>query len=73
MDDVTLLSLVSPRRSTLPQGGMRLLRKCSQGLGDNQDIHLADTSRGRWAASKMYAFCESGPRCSPADGLLGVP
>ena len=44
--DVVVLSLVPPRRShsSAAQGGMQAaLGNCAMGLGDNPDVHFAET------------------------------
>jgi fumarate reductase flavoprotein subunit len=57
--DVTVLSLVPPRRShsCAAQGGMQAaLANCVKGAGDSADLHFADTVRGSdWGADQEVA------------------
>ena len=65
--DVIILSLVPPRRShsSAAQGGMQAsLGNCAKGIGDNPDVHFADTVKGSdWGCDQDRArmFCELAP------------
>ncbi|MBE0467678.1 MAG: FAD-binding protein, partial [Candidatus Desulforudis sp.] len=57
--DVTILSLVPPRRShsTAAQGGMQAaLGNCALGRGDSPDVHFIDTVKGSdWGCEQDVA------------------
>ena len=57
--DSIVLSLVPPKRShsKAAQGGMQAsLANVIKGVGDNEDIHFADTGRGSdWGADQSEA------------------
>src|SRR3972149_2758702 len=57
--DVTILSLVPPRRShsTAAQGGMQAsLGNVAMGKGDNPDVHFLDTVKGSdWGCEQDVA------------------
>ncbi len=77
--DVTILSLVPPRRShsTAAQGGMQAsLGNCAMGEGDNPDIHFADTVKGSdWGCDQDVArlFVETAPIAVREMAVWGVP
>ncbi|MBO8129475.1 MAG: fumarate reductase flavoprotein subunit [Peptococcaceae bacterium] len=77
--DVTVLSLVPPRRShsTAAQGGMQAsLGNCAMGQGDNPDIHFEDTVKGSdWGCDQDVArlFCETAPIAVRQMAHWGVP
>jgi fumarate reductase flavoprotein subunit len=77
--DVTILSLVPPRRShsTAAQGGMQAsLGNVGKGLGDNPDIHLADTIKGSdWGCEQDVArlFVNLAPVAVRQMAYWGVP
>ncbi|WP_347488641.1 fumarate reductase flavoprotein subunit [Desulfoscipio sp. XC116] len=77
--DVTLLSLVPPRRShsTAAQGGMQAsLGNCAMGEGDNSDVHFADTVKGSdWGCDQEVArlFVENAPLAVREMAIWGVP
>ncbi|MFZ5898818.1 MAG: fumarate reductase flavoprotein subunit [Bacillota bacterium] len=77
--NVTILSLVPPRRShsTAAQGGMQAsLGNCAMGRGDNPDIHFADTVKGSdWGCDQDVArlFCETVPIAVRQMAAWGVP
>lgn len=77
--DVTLLSLVPPRRShsTAAQGGMQAsLGNCAMGEGDNSDVHFADTVKGSdWGCDQEVArmFVETAPLAVREMAIWGVP
>ncbi len=76
---VTLLSLVPPRRShsTAAQGGMQAsLGNVAMGYGDNPDIHFADTVKGSdWGCDQEVArlFAELAPGAVRQMAYWGVP
>ena len=76
---VTLLSLVPPRRShsTAAQGGMQAaLGNCAMGQGDNPDVHFADTVKGSdWGCDQEVAriFVENAPIAVRQMSQWGVP
>jgi fumarate reductase flavoprotein subunit len=76
---VTLLSLVPPRRShsTAAQGGMQAsLANVAMGYGDNPDIHFADTVKGSdWGCDQEVArlFVELAPKAVRQMAYWGVP
>ncbi len=77
--EVTILSLVPPRRShsTAAQGGMQAsLGNVAMGYGDNPDIHFADTVKGSdWGCDQEVArlFCELAPVAVRQMSNWGVP
>lgn len=77
--EVTLLSLVPPRRShsTAAQGGMQgSLGNCAKGLGDNPDVHFADTVKGAdWGCEQDVArlFADNAIRAIRELSYWGVP
>jgi fumarate reductase flavoprotein subunit len=77
--EVTILSLVPPRRShsTAAQGGMQAsLGNAAKGLGDNPDIHLADTIKGSdWGCEQDVArlFVNLAPIAVRQMNYWGVP
>jgi fumarate reductase flavoprotein subunit len=77
--DVIVLSLVPPRRShsSAAQGGMQAsLGNCAKGIGDNTDIHFADTVKGSdWGCDQDRArlFCELAPVAVRQMSYWGVP
>ncbi len=78
-NDVTLLSLVPPRRShsCAAQGGMQAaLANCVKGYGDNPDIHFLDTVRGSdWGADQevVRIFVDQAPVAVRELAHYGVP
>jgi fumarate reductase flavoprotein subunit len=77
--DVIVLSLVPPRRShsSAAQGGMQAsLGNCAKGIGDNPDVHFADTVKGSdWGCDQDRArlFCELAPLAVRQMSYWGVP
>ena len=77
--EVTILSLVPPRRShsTAAQGGMQAsLGNVAKGYGDNPDIHFADTVKGSdWGCDQEVArlFVELAPVATRQMSQWGVP
>ncbi|MTI79498.1 MAG: fumarate reductase flavoprotein subunit [Firmicutes bacterium] len=77
--NVTILSLVPPRRShsTAAQGGMQAaLGNCAMGHGDNPDIHFEDTVKGSdWGCDQEVArlFCDTMPVAVREMAHWGVP
>jgi fumarate reductase flavoprotein subunit len=77
--DVTLLSLVPPRRShsCAAQGGMQAaLGNCVKAEGDNPTLHFLDTVRGSdWGADQEVAtiFAEEAPVAVRELAHWGVP
>jgi fumarate reductase flavoprotein subunit len=77
--DVTILSLVPPRRShsTAAQGGMQAsLGNVAMGYGDNTDIHFADTVKGSdWGCEQDVArlFVELAPVAVRQMAFWGCP
>ena len=76
---VTLLSLVPPRRShsCAAQGGMQAaLGNCAQSKGDDATLHFLDTVRGSdWGADQEVAriFADEAPRAVRELAHWGVP
>lgn len=77
--DVTVLSLVPPKRShsAAAQGGMQAaLANSLKGMGDNEDIHFIDTIRGSdWGADQEVArmFVDTAPKAVRELAAWGVP
>jgi len=77
--DVTLLSLVPPRRShsAAAQGGMQAsLGNSAKGAGDNPTIHWLDTVKGSdWGADQEVAriFADNAPIAMREMAHYGVP
>jgi len=77
--EVTILSLVPPRRShsTAAQGGMQAsLGNVAMGYGDNPDVHFEDTVKGSdWGCDQDVArlFVELAPVAVRQMSLWGVP
>ena len=77
--EVVILSLVPPRRShsSAAQGGMQAaLGNCAMGLGDNPDVHFADTVKGSdWGCEQDVArlFVDTAPVAVREMALWGVP
>jgi fumarate reductase flavoprotein subunit len=77
--EVTILSLVPPRRShsTAAQGGMQAsLGNVAMGYGDNPDIHFEDTVKGSdWGCDQEVArlFVELAPVAVRQMSHWGVP
>lgn len=77
--EVTILSLVPPRRShsCAAQGGMQAaLGNCVKGAGDSPTLHFLDTVRGSdWGADQEVAriFAEEAPRAVRELAAFGVP
>jgi len=77
--EVTILSLVPPRRShsCAAQGGMQAaLGNCVKADGDNPAVHFLDTVRGSdWGADQEVAriFTEEAPRAVRELAAFGVP
>jgi fumarate reductase flavoprotein subunit len=77
--EVTILSLVPPRRShsTAAQGGMQAsLGNVAMGYGDNPDIHFADTVKGSdWGCDQEVArlFVTRAPVAVRQMSHWGVP
>lgn len=77
--NVTILSLVPPRRShsTAAQGGMQAaLGNCAMGRGDSPDVHFADTVKGSdWGCDQDVArlFCDTAPVAVRQMAQWGVP
>ena len=77
--EVTMLSLVPPRRShsCAAQGGMQAaLGNCVKAEGDNPDWHFLDTVRGSdWGADQEVAriFAEEAPEAVRELAHFGVP
>lgn len=77
--EVTILSLVPPRRShsTAAQGGMQAsLGNSAMGKGDNTDVHFADTVKGSdWGCDQEVAriFVENAPIAVRQMSYWGVP
>jgi fumarate reductase flavoprotein subunit len=78
-NEVIILSLVPPRRShsSAAQGGMQAsLGNCAKGIGDNPDVHFADTVKGSdWGCDQDRArlFCELAPIAVRQMSYWGVP
>lgn len=77
--ETIILSLVPPKRShsAAAQGGMQAsLANCIQGMGDNEDVHFADTVRGSdWGADQQVArmFVNTAPKAVRELAAWGVP
>ena len=77
--DVVMLSLVPPRRShsAAAQGGMQAsFGNSAKGLGDNPDIHFADTVKGSdWGADqdRVRLFCNLAPVAARQMAHWGIP
>jgi fumarate reductase flavoprotein subunit len=77
--EVVILSLVPPRRShsCAAQGGMQAaLGNCAMGLGDNPDVHFADTVKGSdWGCEQDVArlFVDTAPVAVREMAAWGVP
>ncbi len=77
--DVTILSVVPPRRShsCAAQGGMQAaLANCVKAGGDNPDWHFLDTVRGSdWGADQEVAriFADEAPSAVRELAYYGVP
>ncbi|MBC8214420.1 MAG: fumarate reductase flavoprotein subunit [Candidatus Marinimicrobia bacterium] len=77
--DVTLLSLVPPRRShsSAAQGGMQAsLGNSNKGAGDNPTVHWLDTVKGSdWGADQEVAriFADNAPIAMREMAHYGVP
>ncbi len=77
--DVTILSVVPPRRShsCAAQGGMQAaLANCMKASGDNPDWHFLDTVRGSdWGADQEVAriFADEAPSAVRELAYYGVP
>ena len=77
--EVRILSLVPPRRShsTAAQGGMQgSLANCAKGLGDNPDVHFADTVKGAdWGCEQDVArlFADNAVQAIRELNYWGVP
>ncbi len=77
--DSIVLSLVPPKRShsKAAQGGMQAsLANVIKGLGDNEDIHFADTVRGSdWGADQdvVRMFVHTSPKAVRELAAWGVP
>ena len=77
--DSIVLSLVPPKRShsKAAQGGMQAsLANVIKGLGDNEDIHFADTVRGSdWGADQdvVRMFVHTAPKAVRELAAWGVP
>jgi len=77
--DVTILSLVPPKRShsAAAQGGMQAsLANTLKGAGDNEDVHFEDTVRGSdWGCDQVVArmFAHTAPKAVRELAAWGVP
>lgn len=77
--DAIVLSLVPPKRShsKAAQGGMQAsLANVIKGVGDNEDIHFADTVRGSdWGADQevVRMFVNTSPKAVRELAAWGVP
>ncbi|MDX1695143.1 MAG: FAD-binding protein, partial [Ketobacteraceae bacterium] len=77
--DVTLLSLVPPKRShsAAAQGGMQAsLANAAKGEGDNEDLHFLDTVHGSdWGADQnvVRMFVNTAPKAVRELAAWGVP
>lgn len=77
--DVLVLSMVPPKRShsAAAQGGMQAsLANVVKGLGDNEDVHFADTVRGSdWGADQdvVRMFVHTAPKAVREMAAWGVP
>ncbi len=74
-----VLSLVPPKRShsSAAQGGMQAsLANVVRGVGDNEDVHFADTVRGSdWGADQevVRMFVQTAPKAARELAAWGVP
>jgi fumarate reductase flavoprotein subunit len=77
--DCIVLSLVPPKRShsAAAQGGMQAsLANSIKGVGDNEDVHFADTVRGSdWGADQQVVrmFTNTAPKAVRELAAWGVP
>ena len=77
--DTIVLSLVPPKRShsKAAQGGMQAsLGNVIKGLGDNEDVHFADTVRGSdWGADQdvVRMFVNTSPKAVRELAAWGLP
>ena len=77
--DSIILSLVPPKRShsAAAQGGMQAsLANVTRGIGDNEDVHFADTVRGSdWGADQevVRMFVHTAPQAARELAAWGVP
>jgi fumarate reductase flavoprotein subunit len=77
--DCIVLSLVPPKRShsAAAQGGMQAsLANGIKGVGDNEDVHFADTVRGSdWGADQQVVrmFTNTAPKAVRELAAWGVP
>lgn len=77
--DTLILSLVPPKRShsAAAQGGMQAsLANAIKGVGDNEDVHFADTVRGSdWGADQQVVrmFVNTAPKAVRELAAWGVP
>ena len=77
--DTIILSLVPPKRShsKAAQGGMQAsLGNVIKGLGDNEDVHFADTVKGSdWGCDQDVArlFVNTSPKAVRELAAWGVP
>lgn len=77
--DTIILSLVPPKRShsKAAQGGMQAsLGNVIKGLGDNEDVHFADTVKGSdWGCDQVVArlFVNTSPKAVRELAAWGVP
>ena len=77
--DSIVLSLVPPKRShsKAAQGGMQAsLANVIKGVGDNEDVHFADTVRGSdWGADQdvVRMFVNTSPKAVRELAAWGVP
>ena len=77
--DTIVLSLVPPKRShsKAAQGGMQAsLANVIKGVGDNEDVHFADTVRGSdWGADQdvVRMFVNTSPKAVRELAAWGVP
>jgi fumarate reductase flavoprotein subunit len=77
--EVIILSLVPPKRShsAAAQGGMQAsLGNALKGMGDNEDVHFADTVRGSdWGADQdvVRMFVNTAPKAVRELAAWGVP
>ena len=77
--DTLILSLIPPKRShsKAAQGGMQAsLGNVIKGLGDNEDVHFADTVKGSdWGCDQRVArmFVNTSPKAVRELAAWGVP
>jgi fumarate reductase flavoprotein subunit len=77
--DASVLALVPAKRShsKAAQGGMQAsLANVVKGLGDNEDVHFADTVRGSdWGADQevVRMFVDTAPKAARELAAWGVP